>query len=119
MTTIEAYKEGTLYENFINLAHQNKNGVRNGASVSLMQNLILVEKDPSNDCLGSREKRLASVKKYMIKAFDAILKKRWSEADRRKMEELKNFTEKSNSSGELMDIIKMGIEILNKARGSM
>jgi hypothetical protein len=115
-TTIDEYKSGILYENFIHNAH--KSWANGKDYLKEMENLIL--KENGNEIvshLPSAEKLLAVVKKRIEKAIDALLKRKFSEEQKEKLRELKDSTEKSTNSAMLLDIITIiteGFEITQK-----
>lgn len=112
---IESYKSGMSYENFICGAYKNWDNSINGANLSNMRNLIDAENgDACVSHLPKAERQLATVKQYIIKAFDKYLKFKFTDEKKVKLSQLRKQTELATSSLDLMEIIEEGLEVTNE-----
>jgi hypothetical protein len=107
------YTRCSIYEPFINRTlgwSQN----RKGGHMSVLVNLVNAETGNQTYGLPSYEKQLEDAKKYIAKAFDALLKKRLKQEYRNDIQELRNMIDRIYCSEDLINLIETGLAIMNK-----
>ncbi|NLP59398.1 hypothetical protein [Lutibacter sp. B1] len=110
--SIETYKNGMMYENFMCRAFKTTDRMKPGIDISYMRNLIDAENGESwVSHLPSADKQLVKVKTYINKAFEKLIKRRRKEEDKMQLRLLQEKAQNSFSSGELLDIIEQTMEI--------
>lgn len=106
-----AYVQGSSYEVFISRAHKKERHQVPGADGSYMKNLINTENgEDLRRLVGSYEKQLEQIKKYMDKALDKYLKMKLTAEERAIMEQLKIRLVHAGDSRSLMAIVDAGID---------
>ncbi len=107
----EAYTKGLKYEFFIRRALKSKQDFSKGADVSYMRNLINTENGMDlSRLVGSHEKQLEKIRKFMDKALDKYLKLKLTAEERLILERLKEELTYSFDSEALMAIVNEGLE---------
>ncbi|MBK9015721.1 MAG: hypothetical protein IPM82_17570 [Saprospiraceae bacterium] len=92
--------------------------MRNGADQCFMRNLMWAEVgSPNVKHLGSFEKQLAPVKKYMDKALDKYLKLKLTAEEKAQFFQLKEQLITANSTTVLNLIVEKGLNLTQRFRG--
>lgn len=112
------YAESMPYEHFIRNAHGYfGRDMKNGADQCFMRNLMWAEVGSSNvRHLGSFEKQIAQVKKYMDKALDKYLKLKLTADEKAQFLDLKSQLIYANSSIALNSIVEKGLTLTQRFR---
>ncbi len=106
-----AYVQGSSYEVFICRAHKKERHQAKGADGSYMKNLIDTESGQDlRRLVGSYEKQLEQIKKYMDKALDKYLKLKLTADERATIGRLKMSLVHAGDSQSLMAIVEAGID---------
>ena len=109
-----AYKQGSYYEIFMQRAFNTNDRTKPGLSCSYMQNLINAEAGDTTmiQFLGSFEKQMIQVKKYIHKAMYKYLTMKGLPGDNKaSLSYLKQKIDHSTTTSELMDIINQSLEL--------
>lgn len=112
-----SYQRAAPYEIFMCRAFNNWDNSKPGFHMCYMQNLIKAEEGNSINTryIGSHEKQLANVKKYMLKALLKYKQKKNLPPERLQVfDYLIKKLELSDASDKLLDIIKVTLEITQK-----
>ena len=109
------YTRCSIYEPFINRTLGWPQS-RRGGHMSVMLNLVNAENGDKRYGLPSYKKQLADAKKYIAKAFDALLKKQLKQEYWNDIQELRNMIDHINCSEELLNLIEAGLAIMNKLK---
>jgi len=114
----EAYGQGIMYEFFIRRAFNCDRGMRHGADVGFMRNLIDTENGASwmKGHRHSYEKQFATVSTYIGKALEKFLKQNLKEDERAKLTELSERLAVAASSVDLMAIVNEGLEATQRLK---
>lgn len=114
---INDYKEATKYENLIRIAFNCGRGSRYGAHLSYMENAMTMERGETYaKHLGPFAKQFEKVKKYISKALTKISKTKSYSSESKFFNELNIELNNSNSTDELMEIVKSSLGKLNELR---
>lgn len=114
---IDSYTSGFSYERFMMRFMDTSDRRKPGVDVSYMRNLIDMENGESNvKHLGSKEKQLERVKKYMDKAFIKKLKSIKVESDKKKLEVFHGQVHVAYSSDQLLEIIREAMDITTSSK---
>lgn len=107
----QAYSDGIKYEFFIRRALKSNQDFSKGADVSYMRNLINTEKGIDlSRLVGSQEKQIEKIRKFMNKALDKYLKLKLTAEERLILERLREQLAHSFDSQALMAIVNEGLE---------
>ncbi len=114
MTSGETYMHGNRYEYFIRRAFNCDRG-SHGAETSLFK--FLLEYELGRDSLGQPySKQLEQVKNYLEKAVDKFLQRKPTPTEKSELENLKLKINEADSSMELVDLLKKGMDITIRYR---
>ena len=116
--SIEAYKQGSYYENFMCRAFRTSDNSKPGMHGSAMQNLIDAENGETIliDFLGSYEEQLGKVKKYMHTALDKFLKMKLNPDSLDILTKLKAQVNPAKSTTELMQIVEKVMDVTQSVK---
>lgn len=106
------YGDTLHYEYFIRRAHKSLRTRKNGADSFYMEALMNAEHGTVRG--GNQDKALEKAKTFMGKALDKFLKFKVNDAERDGLLLLKADLDFANSSSELMDIVKKGMELTQR-----
>ena len=111
----QSYMDGMKYEIFIRRAHKCERGMRNGAEVAFVRNLIDCENNESfTKHLPKFDKQLEEVRKYILKAIDKFLSRKPTEDEQSGLLSLRDDTENASTSSEIVSIIDTGLELTHR-----
>lgn len=111
----EIYKKAFNYEMLIRKAHECPSGMKNGAHLSFMQNIMTMENgDTYAKHLGSLKKQFEIVKSYIAKALIKLSKTRKYNNSLSFFEQHLNNLSFANTTNELMEIVDSALDELNK-----
>lgn len=111
---MNSYVKASPYEVFICRAHNCDRGMRNGADLSFMRNLIDTEEGKGFDFLPSYEKQMAAIKKYINKAIDKFLKKKLNNEEKDILHQLKVQVGQANSSAILCEVVDQALQVTDR-----
>lgn len=110
-----AYGKGMKYEIFIRRAHKCDRGMKNGAEVGFVRNLIDSENEESfTKHLPKFDKQLENVRKYLLKAIDKFLSRKPTEDEKTSLISLREDVENASTSSEIVSIVENGLEITHR-----
>lgn len=111
----ESYTDGMQYETFIRRAHKCDRGMRNGAELAFVRNLIDSEnKESFVKHLPTFEKQLEVVKKHITNAIDKFLIRKPTDGENAKLLSLRDDTENATTSSEIVEIIEEALECTHR-----
>ena len=96
---------GINYEALVCRAHQSDNS-KAGAHSSNITNLLEMEDGRDLSFLGSKEKLLQKLKKYLVTALDKFLKRKITSHEKNVLTDLKNKINVASSAKELIPIVE-------------
>ena len=111
------YSESMPYEYFVRNAYllDFDKARNNGGHQSHMRNLMWTERgDSYAKHLGSYDKQLVPVKKYMNKALDLYMKWKLTAEEKEEFKALKEALESAYSTDDLTKIVNKGIELTQR-----
>lgn len=112
-----SYERAAPYEIFMCRAHDNWDNSKPGFHMCYMQNLIRAEEGDTSlrKFVGSYEKQLENVKKYMLKSLIKFKqKKSITDEQQQLFDFLIKKLEVSYSTEDLLDIVKVALQMTNK-----
>lgn len=111
----EIYRKAFNYEMLIRKAYECPSGMKNGAHLSFMQNVMTMENgDTFAKHLGSLKKQFGIVKNYIAKALIKLSKTRKYNSSLSFFEQHLNNLSCAHTTNELMEIIDTALDELNK-----
>jgi regulator of replication initiation timing len=111
---MSSYTQGIGYEMLIRRAHRSDRTMKNGADSAFMTNLIDAENGVKQFGLGSANKQLSDLKKYLVKAIDKFLKLKLSNDEKDEILSLKSQIERAEHSATLIKAIDNLLEITHR-----
>lgn len=107
----EIYAQGLQYEFFMRRALKVRQDHSKGADDSYMRNLINTENGMDlTRLVGSHDKQMEKIKKFMGKALDKYLKLKLTPDERSTLEGLQQKLAVAYDSRSLMQIVEVGLE---------